>query len=175
MIDYNQLGLSIYENFISDEEHDSIIAEVQSELAKYSGSKYCDRNRVVRYGAKNICPNNYANSIFPFHLDILSNRLVEEKLLKEKSEALNINEYLKNEYITPHVDRVDSGPIVTILSLKSVATMLFENLHKKEKFEITLYPKMIMQMRGIIRWRWTHCIYPVADTRYSIVFRNKNE
>jgi alkylated DNA repair dioxygenase AlkB len=98
------------------------------------------------------------------------------KLLKEKPDALNINQYLKNDYIAPHIDRLESGPIITILSLNSVATMLFEHLdNKKEKFEVVMYPKMIMQMRDVIRWRWNHSIYPVKDTRYSIVFRNKNE
>jgi alkylated DNA repair dioxygenase AlkB len=176
MIDYNKLGLSMYENFISDKEHSSIIEEIQSEITRCRGSKYYDRNRVLRYGAKDVCHNNYINTLFPTCLDSISNRLVENKLLKEKPDALNINQYLKNDYIAPHIDRLESGPIITILSLNSVATMLFEHLdNKKEKFEVVMYPKMIMQMRDVIRWRWNHSIYPVKDTRYSIVFRNKNE
>jgi alkylated DNA repair dioxygenase AlkB len=57
--------------------------------------------------------------------------------VKNKPDAININEYLIGDFIVAHADRPESGPIVTILSVNSVATMLFENRkNSKDKFEI---------------------------------------
>jgi hypothetical protein len=175
MTDYQKVGLSIYQDFISDDEHIDLINVICSELQRVSGKRYLNRNQVIRYGDTSICHNNYQNIDMPCQIDKISQRLVTNGLLKEKPNAININEYIKGDHIVPHVDRVASGPIVTILSLGSVATMLFENKKTKDKFEIILYPKIVIQMRDIIRWDWNHSIYPVLDTRYSIVFRSKNQ
>ncbi|NDD84183.1 hypothetical protein EBZ38_07905 [bacterium] len=176
MIDYNKLGLSIYPNFITDEEHNNLIEEIQTELKKNVNSgKYMDRNRVLRYGSTEICHNNYQKNIFPLYIDQISEKLVQRHVVTNKPDAININEYITNDYIAPHVDRRASGPIVTILSLNSSATMLFQKNINNEQFEIELLPKMIIQLRDTIRWLWKHSIYPVKNTRYSIVFRNKNE
>lgn len=177
MIDYNKLGLNIYPDFISDEEHKGLIEEILKELTKTNGTgRYIDRNRVLRYGSTEICHNNFQTNIFPYHINSIADRLVNSFIVSEKPDAININEYIKGDFIAPHVDRKASGPIVTILSLNSQATMLFKNNKKEEEtFEIVLLPKMLIQMRNIIRWKWNHSIYPVNDLRYSIVFRNKNE
>lgn len=177
MIDYNKLGLSIYPDFISDEEHNSLIEEIRTELIKsQKQDRYIDRNRVLRYGSTKVCHNNYQENVFPFHINSIADRLVNNFIVSEKPDAININEYIKGDFIAPHVDREASGPIVTILSINSPAIMLFKNNKKaQETFEIVMLPKMLMQMRSVIRWKWNHSIYPVNDLRYSIVFRNKNE
>lgn len=176
MIDYNALGLSIYPNFITDEEHIYLIEEIQKELKNAKPSdKYLDRNRVLRYGSTEVCHNNYQRNIFPSCIDQISEKLVQSNIVPNKPDAININEYLVNDYIAPHIDRKASGPIVTILSVNSPAIMLFKKIGANEKFEIELLPKMIIQLRNKIRWKWKHSIYPVNDLRYSIVFRNKNE
>lgn len=176
MLDYNKLGLSIYPNFITDEEHILLIDEIQKELEKAGPSnKYIDRNRVLRYGSTDVCHNNYQTNIFPSNINSTAEKLVLSGIVPNKPDAININEYIVNDYIAPHIDRRASGPIVTILSVNSSATMLFEKVGKNERFEIELLPKMIIQLRDKIRWLWKHSIYPVNDLRYSIVFRNKNE
>lgn len=177
MTDYhNTLGLYIYKDFISDTEHENLIKEIQEELVKSTESKkYIDRNRVLRYGSLEICHNNFKKNDFPFYINQISEKLADTKIVPNKPEAININEYIKGDYIAPHIDRRASGPIVTILSINSEATMLFERVGKHETFEIVLYPKMLIQMKNTIRWKWKHSIYPVNDTRYSIVFRNKLE
>jgi len=176
MIDHNKLGLSIYPDFITDEEHSDLIEEIQQELQKAKPSnKYIDRNRVLRYGSTEVCHNNYQTNLFPSYIDKISEKLVQSNIVSNKPDAININEYIVNDYIAPHIDRRASGPVVTILSVNSSATMLFEKVGTNDRFEIELLPKMIVQLRNTIRWSWKHSIYPVKDLRYSIVFRNKNE
>ena len=176
MTEYNKLGLHVYQDFISDDDHNSLIEEIRNELelSKSRGhTRYSNRNRVLRYGHSSICHNNHCGSIFPQMINKISEKLVSDKILKSKPEAININEYLIGDFIFPHTDRPQSGPIVTILSANSKATMLFENIkNPKDKFEITMSPKSLLQMRDIIRWEWNHSIYPVEEIRYSIVFRN---
>lgn len=173
MIDYTKLGLSIYKDFISDTEHEDLVQEIVAELEKSNQPKYMDRNKVLRYGDSSMCENNHKNIQFPAKIDKICNKLVEFKILSYKPDTINVNEYLKDDFISSHIDRKASGPIVTILSLNSEATMLF--VSGKDRFEIELLPKMLIQMKNTIRWSWHHSIYPVKDTRYSIVFRNKNE
>ena len=179
MTDYNNLGLSIYENFISDDDHNSLIEEIKQELSESTSKghkRYADRNRVIRYGYHSICDNNYCRADLPYNIDKIAEQLVSNEVLQHKPDAININEYLIGDFISPHIDRKVSGPIVTILSVNSVATMLFQNTkNPKDKFEIVMRPKDILQMRDSIRWDWTHSIYPVEETRYSIVFRNTLE
>jgi alkylated DNA repair dioxygenase AlkB len=170
---YNELGLSIYTDFISESEHMDLMDEIRSELDSSKQIKYIDRNKVLRYGDYAMCENNHQNINFPANIDKICEKLVTNNILNYKPDTININEYLKDDFIARHIDRKTSGPIITILSLKSNATMLFTS--GKDKFEVELYPKMLIQMRGSIRWSWHHEIYPVKDTRYSIVFRNKNE
>jgi alkylated DNA repair dioxygenase AlkB len=175
IINNKELGLEIYENFVSDNEHSLLIKELESEFIKhiFTGTGYMDRSKVIRYGNISMCENNHAGVNFPENIDQLSNKLVDSGILNNKSDTININEYLKGDFIAPHIDRVASGPIVTILSLKSPAKMIFTS--GKKTFDLILLPKMLIQMKNIIRWHWHHSISPVEDTRYSIVFRNKNE
>jgi alkylated DNA repair dioxygenase AlkB len=172
-IDYTQLGLKIYDNFISENEHNSLLKEIENELEDFTSTGYMNRNKVKRYGDDKMCENNYIKLDFPPYIDQISNKLVDSNVLKYKPDTININEYLKGDFIGPHIDRVASGPIVTILSLKSPCKMIFTS--GKKTFDIILLPKMLIQMKDAIRWYWHHSIEPVEDTRYSIVFRNKNE
>jgi alkylated DNA repair dioxygenase AlkB len=169
--DYNLLGLEIYNNFISDSEHDLLLKEIENELIDFTSTGYMNRNKVKRYGDIKMCENNHVKLDFPPIIDQISNKLVDSNILRYKPDTININEYLKGDFIAPHIDRVASGPIVTILSLRSPCKMIFTN--GKQAFDLILLPKMLIQMKDTIRWHWHHSITPVEDTRYSIVFRNK--
>jgi alkylated DNA repair dioxygenase AlkB len=169
---YQNIGLYTQDSFISDEDHDKLIENIEKELVKYTSSGYMDRNKVLRYGDKSMCENNHISDEIPPFLDAVCDKLVSNNILIYKPDTININEYLKGDFISPHIDRLASGPIVTILSLKSTSKMIFSN--GKENFELILLPKMLIQMKNEIRWQWRHSILPVEDTRYSIVFRNKS-
>jgi len=171
MINYNKIGLNIYNNFISDEEHSALIQEMTDEFSKNTTTRYINRNKVLRYGDKSMCENYHVSPTIPPNIDKICDKLVNDGVLKYKPDTININEYLEGDFIGYHIDRVASGPIVTILSLNSPAKIVFTN--NKETFDLILMPKMLIQMRDSIRWHWSHSIAPVENTRYSIVFRNK--
>jgi len=171
MINYTNIGLNTYYDFISDEDHNIIMQEILLELSTHYSSRYIHRNKVLRYGDKSMCENNHISNLIPPNIDIICSKLVENNIVKYKPDTININEYLTGDFIHPHIDRAASGPIVTILSLNSSATMKFSN--GKEHFELILAPKMLIQMKDTIRWQWRHSILPVENNRYSIVFRNK--
>lgn len=94
---------------------------------------------------------------------------MEMKLLEEKPDSITVNEYYKEQSIAPHVDSQTSGNIISILSLITDAIMVFEK--GKERHEVLLPARSLMQMRGEIREEWAHSIKPVKNNRYSIVFR----
>jgi len=170
---YENLGLYVNEAFISDQTHDFLVENIEKALKTHISEGYMDRNKVLRYGDKKMCENNHISNEIPPFIDTVCDKLVNDNILNYKPDTININEYLKGDFIAPHIDRVASGPIVTILSLNSEATMVFSN--SKENFELILLPKMLIQMKSTIRWHWRHSILPVENTRYSVVFRNKNE
>jgi alkylated DNA repair dioxygenase AlkB len=170
---YENLGLYVKESFISDQTHDFLVENIEKELTQYTCEGYLDRSKVLRYGDKTMCENNHISNEIPLFMDSVCNKLVYDNILSYKPDTININEYLKGDFIGSHIDRVASGPIVTILSLNSKATMVFSS--GKESFELILLPKMLIQMKSVIRWHWRHSILPVENTRYSVVFRNKNE
>jgi alkylated DNA repair dioxygenase AlkB len=170
---YENLGLFVYESFISDQNHDFLVENIEKELKIHTAEGYMDRNNVLRYGNKEMCENNHISNEIPLYIDTVCDKLIDENILKHKPNTININEYLKGDFIAPHIDRIASGPIVTILSLNSEAKMVFSN--NKETFELILLPKMLIQMKSVIRWHWRHSILPVENTRYSVVFRSKNE
>jgi len=170
---YEDLGLYVNECFISDQKHNLLVENIEKALKTHTSEGYMDRNKVLRYGDKAMCENNHISNEIPPFIDTICDKLVYDNILQYKPDTININEYLKGDFIGPHIDRVASGPIVTILSLNSKATMVFSN--GKESFELILFPKMLIQMKSAIRWHWRHSILPVENTRYSIVFRNKNQ
>lgn len=168
---HENLGLYTYDSFISNNDHDLLVENIEKELIKYTSTGYMNRNKVLRYGDKSMCENNHIDDEIPPFLDTICNQLIYNNIVTYKPDTININEYLKGDFISPHIDRIASGPIITILSLNSSAKMIFSN--GKKNFELILLPKMLIQMKDQIRWQWRHSILPVEDKRYSIVFRNK--
>jgi len=164
-------GLVFIENFITDEEALSLIDNINQ--YKKDNSK-----RITNHG-----PTNFISIYFgkrylkkesteiPEFLSEISNRLVQKDILDTIPLGIAINEYKKGQKISAHIDRIESGEIVTILSLNSEATMVFVNTKNKERFELLLSKNSLVQMKNEIRYDWTHEILPVPNLRYSIMFR----
>lgn len=88
---------------------------------------------------------------------------------------VTINEYLPGQYIDWHVDSPGSGPIITVLSLESPATMGVRNKDDKDIYEFVLPERSLLHMTEEDRWDKEHCTYPVEKHRWSIVFRKGTE
>lgn len=162
--------LIFLDNFITQSEEQYLINSIKD-------YKTQNPKLVANYGS-----NNYASIyfgerykkdplVFPDFIKNLCDKLIRHHLVKEYPFGVAINEYQKGQKIGPHIDKPISGPIVTILSLNSNATMVFK---KKGESDIVqeLYPRSLIQMKGDIRDNWTHEILPVKDLRISLIFRS---
>lgn len=167
----NNKGLIFIPNFI-DESYEQQILKNLSEfrsnnpkaVANYGFNNYDSIYFGERYKKDSISIPSWINDLFP--------KLIKSNLVSENPFGIAINEYKKGQKIGAHIDKPISGPIVTILSLKNSATMIFK---RKEYDDIILEltPRSVVQIKDEIRNEWTHEILPVKDTRISIIFRSK--
>lgn len=162
--------LVFLDNFINIKDEELLIEHIK--FYKQENPKL-----VANYGSNNYGSIYFGERykkeplVFPDFIKNLCDKLIRNQLVKEYPFGVAINEYQKGQKIGPHIDKPISGPIVTILSLNSNATMIFK---KKGESDIVqeLYPRSIIQMKGDIRDNWTHEILPVKDLRISIIFRS---
>jgi alkylated DNA repair dioxygenase AlkB len=162
------IGLSLYADFITVEEEAALIATLNNTERKKQ-LKTSGRSSVQRFGS-NIPYNSFMQAKYvPDYLDNYSERLLAHNLLLTKPDSVSINEYERGQTIQPHVDSKNSGAIITVLSLESAAIMRFDR--EKLTFDVELPKRSLVQMRGEIRDIWLHSILPVPGHRYSVVFR----
>ncbi len=163
--DLAKLGLSLYSDFISVEEE----IEILKYLAKPPSTKSKSRNSIQRFGSSKPYKSSMVSDKLPAHFNFILDRLEEKALVPKRPDSITANQYMAGQVITPHIDSANSGPVITILSLMSDATMVFH--HKKEKYDILLKARSLVQLRDEIRNVWNHSIEPVKEQRFSIVFR----
>lgn len=162
--------LTFLDNFVTVDEEQNILQNI---------SEYKTQNPklVANYGSNNYGSIYFGERykkeplVFPDFIKILCDKLIRNHLVKEYPFGVAINEYQKGQKIGPHIDKPVSGPIVSILSLNSDATMIFKRKGQDDIIQ-ELYPRSIIQMSGDIRDNWTHEILPVKDFRVSIIFRS---
>jgi len=125
-------------------------------------------NRIgIRYG--NSIYSNIKLEPIPNYLLNLCNKLIDKKILNVLPEDVSINIYYPGNKMLPHIDKIDAGPVITILSLLSDANLILSNGSKKE---IVLLPsRSVIQLKDKYRTHWKHSIEKVNDKRISIVFR----
>lgn len=159
-------GLTIYEDWISKEQEEEIIALLPVTEA-IAGNQ---RNSIHRYGSSKPYTNDVKNGEIPAYLRVLGEKLVVDGFLSKEPDSISLNEYLPGQKIDYHIDSTDSGEVISVLSLLGRATIKFSN----NPMVITreLQPRSLLQMRGSARWEWKHALDPVLEKRWSIVFRN---
>lgn len=157
-------GLSIIYDFISNQEEKELLVFLPNSSINKSQSRI-----VQRYGSDRPYNNAIVSSEIPDYLDKFAIRLHQQKLVANKPDSVSINEYHIGKVIVPHIDSPESGEIISILSLMSSATMLFEK--NRDRINIELPPRSLVQLQGESRYQWKHSIEPVKAKRYSIVFR----
>jgi alkylated DNA repair dioxygenase AlkB len=154
---------------ISKEEEQELLSELNKEDTHIVSNKY-DRSGLIRYGDS--ADSSYVKSeVIPEYLINLSNKLVEQKILDELPASITINVYDEGYSISPHIDRIEYGPVVTILSILSDAELVL--LNNSKKININLPSRSVIQLKGEYRNIWKHAILPVKAKRISIVFRKK--
>lgn len=67
-----------------------------------------------------------------------------------------VNEYTRNQGITPHIDNRNFGPVVLGLSIIGDGVMVFER--GTERFECFLPRRSVVMLSGPARYEWRHSI-----------------
>jgi alkylated DNA repair dioxygenase AlkB len=94
-------------------------------------------------------------------------------LAAESLQQVLLTEYPPGATIGWHKDRPVFGDVVG-LSLRAPCTFRFRRKEGTgwERVSLTAEPRSAYLLQGPSRSEWEHSIPPVADTRYSITFRN---
>jgi alkylated DNA repair dioxygenase AlkB len=95
--------------------------------------------------------------------------LIDQEILDALPEDVTVNTYYPGNKMVAHIDRIDAGPVITVLSLLSDAKLILTYGTKREV--ITLPSRSVIQLKGIYRTHWKHSIEKLEHKRISIVFR----
>ena len=162
----SHLGLLLMEDFITPDEEAEILAALPR---KGRSPQKKSRNSIWRYGERRVYMDGFVSAKAPTLFYTLAQRLVGVHGHRGAPKCFTVNEYHAGQCIEPHVDQLACGPLITVLSLISTANMRFTGGTKVHLVELP--PRSLVTMSGEIRTHWQHSIDPVADTRYSMVFR----
>ena len=163
------LGLKYVPEFISKTEEAALLSVVISPGYTTTYSQP-GRHRIQRYGSNKPYNNYIVSRVIPEHFAVICRRLVTENFLATLPDSVTVNEYLSGDLIQAHVDSPAAGPVITVLSLGSSATMVLK--HQEQRYTVSLPARSLIQLTGPIRYDWTHEILPVSAKRYSVVFRD---
>lgn len=169
MTTLSALGLSLLPDFITEGEEAELLLYIRLYMPARPRIGVYDRNAIVRFGSNKPFSDVRSGKI-PEVFDRLCRKLAEAGHAEVKPDSITINEYYPQQTIRPHVDPPQCGPVITVLSLYSAATMVFTK-ENDDNLEVELPARSLVQMRGAIRNDWQHEIKPVKNLRYSIVFR----
>jgi alkylated DNA repair dioxygenase AlkB len=95
----------------------------------------------------------------PSKIASLARRLVDERHFVEIPNQVIVNEYLSDQGIGAHVDRVSFGPEVATISLLESWPMTFKN-REGLALDVLLEVGSLVLMTGAARYEWTHQIRP---------------
>lgn len=162
--------LTLIEDFITEREERLLVGNIINNLVGgNTRNKVLTRNVVQRWGVPVPYSTNILASVIPEHFEYLLDRIMEQNILAVRPDSITMNQYLSQQAILAHIDDPKGGTAVTVLSLVTPAKLVFRKLDRA--FTVDLPPRSLVQMRDEIRYNWTHELEPVADTRYSLVFR----
>lgn len=180
----NISGLTYIPNFISTEEHDFLLSQIdqQSWLTDL-------KRRVQHYGykydykARTVDNNAYLGTL-PDWLLSVSNKLHDDSVFSSMPDQVIVNEYLPGQGISAHIDCVPCfADTIASLSLGSPCVMDFSNPQTSEKKSVVLKERSLIVLSGPARYKWQHAI-PARKSdiingiktervrRVSLTFRN---
>jgi len=166
-------GLIYTEDFISAQDQDSLIKEIDSRTWETSLKR-----RVQQYGyrydytKKSIDKSLYLGDL-PDFLDVYVQKLTE--YFKTKPDQVIINEYVPGQGISRHVDCVPCfGDTIISLSLVSPCVMEFETW-KGDKASLLLSPRSCLILQREARYKWMHSIPARLEDKWkdSVVSRGR--
>lgn len=154
-------GLELIEDFITEAEEKAILDEVP--LSTPNSQKM--RNLIRRYGPQTAYTGFVVSDTLPKTLAAICPRLGLEYI----PTSITVNDYHQGQSISPHIDDKSCGPVISVLSLISEATMKFTK--DGISHYVKLPPRSLVHMRGEVRYKWQHSVEPLKGPRMSVVFR----
>ena len=176
----NIIGLTYFPNFISDMQHDYIIADIDNRVwsnelkrrVQHYGFKYDYKNRSINESMR-------VDDLLPW-MKVYGKQFIKNKYFDEMTDQAIVNEYKPGQGISRHIDCEPcfKSSIVS-LSLLSSCIMEFTSKKTNEKIELVLEPKSLLCIKDEARYEWFHGI-PARKSdgdvprqrRVSVTFRN---
>ena len=150
-------GLVYVPSWLSSEEQDLAVAEVDRHefettlmrRVQHFGARY-------DYFATEVLDVGSAPEI-PHYLQLIGERLFTEGYFAKTPDQVIVNEYLCDQGIAAHIDRISFGPAVATVSLLESWPMQFAR-PEYEKIEVLLESRSLTVMTNDSRYNWTHGI-----------------
>ena len=150
-------GLTYLPNFLSDVEEMKIVEIID----RYEWSNELKR-RVQHYGWRYDYKSGQVERTMrvgplPDWATEIAQRLVERRLIPEMPNQVIVNEYIREQGISRHVDSESSfDDHIAMISLLETWEMVFRKRHGKEKCTVMLEKGSVAVMTGPSRSQWTH-------------------
>src|SRR5581483_2501307 len=149
-------GMSYIKNFLADTESQQLITWIDQQPWSTVLSR-----RVQEYGYSYHTTGGKGRGScvqpIPKELQVLCDRLVEEKHVSKRPDQVIINEYNSGEGIGKHTDDTSYfDDTVVSISLLSPIIMEFEKKETKQYISMLLEPNSCLVLSGESRYQWTH-------------------
>lgn len=183
-------GLTVVENFITQEEHDQLLAQI-SKLPWSTELKRKVQHYGYCYNYSQPSKTPQPTTSIPAFFDLTLSRLVSQGHFDSQPDQIINNMYLPGEGIAGHIDHIKHfGPVIASLTLQSHCVMLMTKYGHKEHLQksILLKPRSLIVLKGDARYKWLHSIDKIKEdvlkdgqvlargTRISSTFRTmKNQ
>jgi alkylated DNA repair dioxygenase AlkB len=177
-------GLRYIPDFINQDQENFLLNIIDQESWSHDLKR-----RVQHYGyrydykARSVTEESFLGPL-PDWIATLARRLCDEGVFDCVPDQVIVNEYLKGQGISSHIDCVPCfGEKVASLSLGSSCVMQFENSDRSIRKEIFLQPRSLIVLTGAARYEWSHAIPArksdhfngqkyMRKRRVSLTFRN---
>ena len=159
-------GLTLIHDYISAATERDLLTPISTalSLSKEKGSG-TDRSRIIRLGWGYDRPHKWLGDIPAWLTQPIPNSALFN--------SMTLNEYLPGRGIRPHIDSLDFGDQIVILSLGASAAMRFSKAGQ-EDYDLELPSRSMLILQDKARYDFQHSVLPIAgkEIRYSIVFRS---
>lgn len=131
-----------------------------------------DRNQFIRFGSAVPYKKGHVSDTIPSLFDRFRNSITFDSVV--------INEYYPDQWIAYHIDKIEGGPCIYIISLLSDAEMTFKFAKKptceEEKIihSFSLPKNSLTMIKDDLRINWKHALR-AKELRYSVVFRDSRQ
>ena len=124
-------GFQCFENFVSSEEQQTLVHFLNEQKNWSTETKHARKRmrRTLFFGTRPLVLPSLCSNIPP-EFSFLLKRLIEQNIFsfEDPPTSVSIQEYVEDQGIGAHVDSLDYGPIVAVVSLGDACPLQFQEL-----------------------------------------------